>query len=147
MILICLSCENDSLKNNLKENLTLYNNIQFDIQSKYYKYDSYFTIKTSDNSFILTNKIIVDSLQFGKTPMLDYFKENKDVEIVVLDKSNLYFRKEIGSSFSKIDYEILVNSINKQSKVYLLMKKYYSEIKKEKVIDNWYYFKVSKYVD
>jgi len=133
---------------NYSENKNIYKNIQNEIKNNFELYSSIFTVKGSDNSFVLTPKVVLSNNKFNDSNIIrQYFVTNKDYEIVVLNPRNIWFREFVDDGYFKSEHHLILYSENSLVFVDSILGYRYSNIIKEQIEDNWYFVSANITID
>jgi hypothetical protein len=143
----CVKSSNTLLKEfNSKRNY--FHKIVFDIKNRYHDYSSYFNVKASDGSFILNYKIVSDASLLPVSSSGRYLITNQDIEIIIFNQTDIWFRKEVGNNVLNSENEILIYSEQNESHIDSLIEHRYSnEFHLKHLYKNWYFVKVLKTID
>lgn len=143
------SNRNPSLFEVFKLQKNEFNIVVREINKEYLVLNSKFKVKLTDGSFILSNRILMDTLNFPKTIISDFINRNKDIEIKVLDSNEVWFQRKTDENLFKSEIDIIFYA-PKRNKKYAdsLMREYYSNISRVLNVDtDWYFISTTKYVD
>lgn len=150
LLLIFASCakSSDSILKEFNSKKSYFHQIVFDVKERFVDYESYFTVKNSDDSFSLNHKTISDKSLLPLSSSGKYLTKNQDIEMVVFNDTTIWFRKEISENPLSAENEILIYS--KESKRYIdsLINHHYSKKNQTTAIDKyWYFVTATKYID